>query len=140
MDYLHFFYFSELIVKLLLSQVNILCNLCPFNIREFVLKESVISYIILLNPHHHLFPFFFPFPSLCLAYHVAPPPLTLFLLLFLSCLSYYPYVSFLLFALPILLPHTLFFFPSFLSCCHTCPFSFFSLPILPHIPSSPFLL
>jgi len=105
-NYLHLFYSNELIVKLSLSQGNILWNLCLFNIREFALKESVINNIILLNPSFYLacsivsppLSFFLPlslFPSLCLAYHVTPPPLSLsfappFSMLVLLSLSFFP--------------------------------------------------
>jgi hypothetical protein len=146
---LHFFDSDGLITKFLPSQNSIPCNLCIFNIKESALKDGVNKNLILLNP------------SFYLACPIAPPPLSLFMSylsycfsffflfltpllfsLFLACLSYYPFLSFLTSTLPILLPHTLL-LSLFLSCCHTHPFSVF-LPYLfshtyTHTPSFPFL-
>ncbi len=102
-DYLHLLDSSGLIAKLSISQGSIPCNLCPFNIREFTLKERVNKNFI-LNPSFYLaclialplFPFLWPFPFLCFAF--------LFFALFV-------------------LRHThiisLFSSLSFFSCCHT---------------------
>jgi len=68
-----------------------------------------------------------PYLSCC------PSPFVLFLTpflfsLFLACLFYYPFLSFLISTF-LSYCHTHSIFPSFLSCCHTHPFPFF-LPYL----------
>jgi hypothetical protein len=124
--YLHFFDSNRLIARLLLPQGNIPCDLCPFNILKFELKEGVSKNLILLN-------LFF-----CLACLIAPTPFpfaTFFLLsFFMCCLSCCP-SPFLPFFCPscflwffgvlvLTTPLFLSFFLSCLSYCHTHTFSF----------------
>jgi hypothetical protein len=93
-DYLRLFDSSGRIAKLSISQGNIPCNLCPFNIKEFTLKKGVNKNFIIFNPSFYLAcPFVAPFFSLFLAFSF-----------FMFCLSYYPF------------PFLPFFPSSFLAC------------------------
>lgn len=136
-NYLHLFDSSGLIAKLSISQGNIPCNLCFFNIREFTLKKCVnknfiLLFTVLVLLPHPLFLFFWLFFSLCFAYPIAPPPFSLFFpssflslfgILVLLLLSFFP--SFCLECPTI--SHTLSFFHSFWSYCNNIPSSFFLL-------------
>jgi hypothetical protein len=143
--YLHFFDSNGLIVRLLLPQGNIPCDLCPFNVYKFALKEGVSKNLILLN----LF-----FRLACL---IAPTPFpfaTFFLLSFfmhyLSCcpspsLPFFCPSCFLWF-FGVLVLQPLYFFPSFYHAypiaTHThFPFLFFYIvfPYTPFFPSFPCL-
>ncbi len=110
-NYLHLFDSSGLIAKLSISQGNIPCNLCPFNIREFTLKEGVNKNFILLNP------------SFYLACHIAPLPLSLFMAFsfFMFCLSFFCLACPTAHShnLPLFIPFIFFMLP------HTHLFSFF---------------